>query len=119
MGIEIMNRGKYTGIILGGLYGLLYRVLCEKNDDIIYELSIFSISFIWVLPIVIALIPIWFSREQIKSSRLKQFFFPIASVLLFFIIAIEYPINYPFSSVFDITSFMANLNSRRRLSRHR
>lgn len=83
-----MKRKEYIGIILGGIYGLIYRLLCEKNDEIIFDFNIFSISFIWILPIAIGLIPILISNQAIQNSKAKQVLYPVGSVLVFFIIAL-------------------------------
>lgn len=84
-----MKRKEYIGVILGGIYGFIYRILCEKNDDIIFDFSIFSISFIWILPIAIGLIPIMIADKEILHSRSKQILYPVGSVLIFFIIALS------------------------------
>ena len=56
----------------------------------IYEnYNIYSISFIWVLPIVIAIIPILFAKKEIIESKWKQFVFPFLSVLLFFVFTLS------------------------------
>lgn len=83
-----MKRKEYIGIILGGIYGLIYRLLCERNDEIIFDFNIFSISFIWILPIAIGLIPILISNQAIQNSKAKQVLYPVGSVLVFFIIAL-------------------------------
>lgn len=76
------------GIILGALYGLAMRVIMNANIGEIYIDNVFSFSFFWIVPIVIAIIPILFAREEILKSTAKQFYFPIFSVFLFFIIAL-------------------------------
>lgn len=85
---EQMKTKEYIGIILGGIYGLIYRFLCELHIDFLYDLNIFSISFIWILPIVIGLIPILIAHEEIQDSIVKQILYPIASVVIFFLIAL-------------------------------
>jgi len=83
-----MKGKEYIGILLGGIYGFLYRLLCEKDVDI-FDFSIFSISFIWILPIAMGLIPILFFRPEMLESKSKLFLFPLASVILFFLIALS------------------------------
>ena len=82
---------QYIGILLGAVYGFVYRLICEREvvADIYDGYNIYSISFIWVLPIVISIIPIVFAREEILKSRWKQFAFPFLSVLLFFILTLS------------------------------
>jgi len=88
---KIMKYLQYIGIILGAIYGYCYRLLCENEgvNEIYENYSIYSISFIWILPIIIAIIPILFAREEIIESKWKQFVFPFLSVLLFFIFTLS------------------------------
>jgi len=83
-----MKTKEYIGILLGGIYGIVYRLLCENNDNQIFDFNIFSISFIWILPIVIGVLPILIANKEIQNSKSKQVLYPIASVLLFFIITL-------------------------------
>ncbi|NOQ71764.1 MAG: hypothetical protein GQ574_07180 [Crocinitomix sp.] len=82
---------QYLGILLGALYGLGFRMLCENAgpSDIYDYYDIYSVTFIWVVPIIVAIIPILFARNEILKSRWKQFFFPIFSVILFFLFALS------------------------------
>lgn len=81
---------KFIGIILGASYGLLYRLLCEYNfGNEIFDFSIYSISFLWILPIAIGLIPVLMGQAEVLKSSNKQFFYPVLSVLLFFIISLS------------------------------
>ncbi|MFK7921545.1 MAG: hypothetical protein AB8H47_06285 [Bacteroidia bacterium] len=84
-----MKYRQYLGILLGAIYGISYRLLCENTlfDGMDDYYNIYSISFLWVLPIVISILPILIGGEEVLSSKWKQFFFPILSVFLFFIIA--------------------------------
>lgn len=77
---------QYVGILLGAIYGYCYRLICGKEgiNGMYEDYNIYSISFIWVLPIVISIIPVLFARKEILESRWKQFSFPFLSVLLFF-----------------------------------
>ncbi len=78
---------QYIGIVLGAIYGYCYRLICGSGGvNGIYDgFNIYSISFIWILPIVISVIPILVAKKEIIESRWKQFVFPFLSVLLFFI----------------------------------
>jgi hypothetical protein len=82
---------EYTGIFLGATYGVSYRLLCghKRFDDIYDGYNIYSISFIWILPIVISLIPILFAKKEILDTKWKQFLFPLASVLMFFLFTLS------------------------------
>lgn len=81
---------QYIGILLGAMYGYCYRLLCgTEKADAIYDYSIYSISFIWILPIAISIIPILFAKKEILASKWKQFLFPFCSVLLFFLLALS------------------------------
>lgn len=82
-----MKSKRYLGIILGGLYGLTYRLLCESKDVEFFDLNIFSISFIWILPVAIGLIPLIIAREEVVHSKYKSILYPICSVLMFFFMA--------------------------------
>lgn len=73
---------KYYGIIFGAAYALLFRVLVEIN-----LLDINSWTFMVVIPIIISYIPFLLDRETFITSKLKTALFPIASVLLFLVVA--------------------------------
>lgn len=86
-----MKHLQYIGILLGAAYGYCYRLICG-NDGVngIYEdYNIYSISFIWILPIIISIIPILFAKKEIIESKWKQFVFPFLSVFLFFIFTLS------------------------------
>lgn len=88
-----MKYKQYIGIILGALYGLAVRFLMNPQVHSLEKLydyyNIYTISFIWVLPIIIAIIPILFAKEKILASPWKQFLYPVYSVLLFFIFTLS------------------------------
>lgn len=92
-----MKLPSYIGVLLGALYGLCYRLLCENGrfdsvSDIYRALdgyNIYSITFIWILPIIIGLIPILFAKDSLLNSKWKQFLLPLSSVLLFFLLALS------------------------------
>ncbi len=82
-----MKHTSYFGIVLGAFYGILIRLLggiATFNDFY----SIYSITFIWVTPVIIGLIPILFSSNQLYRSRSRLFFYPVLTVLLFGFIAL-------------------------------
>ena len=76
------NYKKYYGFIAGALYGLLFRLLAELN---ILYFEVFSITFLLIVSSVIALISNYFILEHIKYSKLKAFYYPILTILLFYI----------------------------------
>lgn len=82
---------QYLGIILGAIYGFAYRLLCERVgvSSLYDELNVYSITFIWGLPLVIGMIPIVFTPKEWLEARWKQFFYPVFSVLLFFIFTLS------------------------------
>lgn len=78
-----MNKIKsYTGIILGAIYGLIIRFLSD-NGEMNDLYNIYSITFIWVTPVIIGLFPILFSSNALYQSKVKLFFYPFLTVLLF------------------------------------
>lgn len=81
------QKSQYLGIILGVLYGLMVRILgdSERLED---YYTIYSISFLWVTPIIIGLIPILFSSNEIYKSNMKLFFYPIITIIIFLIVAL-------------------------------
>lgn len=87
-----MNYKRNFGILLGAMYGMIYRFLCEKdvlrNSDL-FDFNIYNVSFVWVLPIVIGVIPILVLRDEIVDDWWKQFTYPIYSVIAFFIFALS------------------------------
>jgi DMSO reductase anchor subunit len=84
---KMKQKSQYIGILLGVVYGLFIRLLGghESFEDFY---NIYSISFLWVTPIIIGVLPILFSFNQIYQSKIKLFFYPIITVLLFLITAL-------------------------------
>ena len=75
--------------MLGAVYGLMFRIASEyaSPDYFLFHFDIYSISFIWILPICIGIIPIIFAQDEMLQSDYKQFFYPLFSVLLFLLLA--------------------------------
>lgn len=76
---------KYAGVIIGALYALTLRLVfnIDASDGLF---SLFSITFIWLTPIVIGLIPLFYaSPEQLKNwgFRISS---PIITVTAFFLL---------------------------------
>ena len=86
-----MKFTQYLGILFGGLYGFGYRLLCERESlsGVFDSYDIYSITFIWIVPIIVGIIPILFAREEILKSKWKQFVFPFFSVLIFFLFTLS------------------------------
>lgn len=78
---------QYLGILLGAIYGILIRILVGI-DAFSDFYSIYSITFIWVTPIIISVIPVFISSNELYKSISRLFFFPVLAVLLFGIIAL-------------------------------
>lgn len=77
---------KYGGIIIGSLYGLVMREFFGIQHRIDFA-DLFSITFVWIVPVVIGITPIFFAtKEQLASSRFC-ITRPILTVFLFFMIA--------------------------------
>jgi hypothetical protein len=76
---------KYAGIIIGAVYALTLRLVFNiKGLDGAFNL--FSITFIWVTPIIIGLIPLFYAnREQLKSWGYR-IFSPVWTVVIFFLL---------------------------------
>jgi hypothetical protein len=75
---------KYGGLLLGGLYGLLMRILFGLDFNGKFS-DLFSITFVWILPILIGLAPLLVSSNEDLLKRRILFFRPVVSVLAFFI----------------------------------
>lgn len=78
------QKSQYLGIFFGVIYGLIIRILGDTENFADYY-NIYSISFLWVTPIIIGLFPILFASNEIYKSKVKLFFYPIITVILFLI----------------------------------
>jgi hypothetical protein len=81
---------RYGGIIIGSIYGLTMRLIFgHPFDRPNFKFSdLFSITFIWIVPIIIGIVPMIFAtKEQLASSdyRISR---PIFTVFLFLLIAL-------------------------------
>jgi hypothetical protein len=79
---------KYSPIIIGALYGLGMRLLFNipQNHYGFSFTDLFSITFIWIVPLVIGITPMIFARRENLESVAYRSFSPLLSVLTFFII---------------------------------
>jgi hypothetical protein len=87
-----MKHKQYIGIILGAIYGIVMRLLMnprERNSGWLYDIyDLYSVTFIWITPILIGIIPVLFAKKELLQSSFKQFFYPFLSVFLFFVCAL-------------------------------
>ncbi|MBB3699162.1 hypothetical protein KMW28_26415 [Flammeovirga yaeyamensis] len=86
-----MKLKQYLGILTGALYGLLLRLFFDPSEDIeIFKYySINSISFFWIVPIIISVIPLLIGRKEVLLSKWKTIVYPVLSQILFFIITLS------------------------------
>ena len=75
----------YVGIIIGAVYALILRLIFNiKALDEVF--SLFSITFIWVTPVIIGLVPLFYAnKEQLKRWGYR-IFSPVWTVVVFFIL---------------------------------
>lgn len=76
---------KYAGIIFGAIYALTLRLVFNLNvlDD---SFSLFSVTFIWVTPIIIGLIPLFYANKEQLENWGYRIFSPICTVVIFFLL---------------------------------
>ncbi len=78
------NLKELTGIIASVIYALIVRILAEFD---IIEIN--SISFLFILPVIIGgYLPFYFGGKTFAKNIGKVIFYPIFTVILFFLIAI-------------------------------
>lgn len=78
---------QYIGILIGVLYGLIIRIL--GGMDYFEEIfDVFSITFLWITPIIVGLIPILISSNEIYQNKAKLFVYPVFTVIIFLIVAL-------------------------------
>lgn len=75
----------YGGILIGGFYGLLMRIVFGLNFKGDFA-DLFSITFVWILPIIVGLTPlIFWPKEDLESFGVRVSR-PVLTVLTFFIL---------------------------------
>ncbi|MFT3704695.1 MAG: hypothetical protein QM802_20185 [Agriterribacter sp.] len=81
---------KYGGVILGAIYGLLLRFIFNFNDisESIFGFNLFSVSFIWVAPVIIGIIPLIFATNKQLENPAYSILSPVLTVLIFFTFAL-------------------------------
>ena len=85
---QSMKISQYLGIVLGASYGLLIRLLGGLEAFSGFY-NIYSITFIWITPFVISLIPFLIPSNELYKSKARSFFFPVLAVLLFGLISLS------------------------------
>lgn len=90
MGLEIK---KYSSILLGIGIGVLYGIVSQfmiRQESLKGLLGIMSVGFIFILPLALGAITIYFSPSNVQNSWLMRIFMPwVTSVLcLFFAIVV-------------------------------
>lgn len=78
---------RYGGIVIGSIYGLTMRLIFGHPFDRSDFTDLFSVTFIWIVPIVIGIIPIMLATKEQLTSAAYQISRPILTVFLFFLIA--------------------------------
>lgn len=84
--MKLLNN-RFSGILIGGAYGYTGRLIFSDLKDSIFKFSLFSITFIIIVPLLIGSIPIICSPKDKKISLWFSTWSPAASVLVFFILA--------------------------------
>jgi hypothetical protein len=80
---------RYGGVMLGSIYGLTMRLFFGLPFDWpdFHFADLFSITFIWIVPIIIGITPMFFATTEQLSLNSYRISRPILTVFLFFIIA--------------------------------
>ncbi|NII25200.1 hypothetical protein HB364_08920 [Pseudoflavitalea sp. X16] len=76
---------RFGGIIIGSLYGLLFRLSMGREFGDHKFTDLFSITFIWIVPIIIGTIPMLFATKERLASNSYRLGAPVLTVFLFFI----------------------------------
>lgn len=81
------TNSQYLGIFFGALYGLIIRLIggFDRFSDFY---SLYSLTFIWITPMVIGIFPILFVSNHLHLSKNKLFLFPVITVILFLLTAL-------------------------------
>ena len=80
----------YGGAILGATYGLFLRLLFDFSvlREEIFGFNLFTVTFIWIVPVVIGIIPISFATNKQLNTTKYSILLPAFTVLIFFISAL-------------------------------
>jgi hypothetical protein len=119
---------KYGGIVIGGLYGLIlrfiygfradydtdyYKFLKSWDADYPYleykawnSIDIFSLTFIWVVPAVISIIPFIFSINEKLNDKGIRLIRPLLSIFSFFVFCFVTSIEQPICIIIMALPFL-------------
>jgi hypothetical protein len=75
---------KYAGIMIGAVYALILRLIFNIHA-LEKAYSLFSVTFIWITPIIIGLIPLFYANKNQISSWGYRVFSPVWTVVVFFL----------------------------------
>lgn len=77
---------KYLGVLTGALYGLILRYFFSVGLENPFSFTdLFSVTFIWIVPVMIGITPMFFATNDQLGSRHYRAFTPILANLVFFI----------------------------------
>jgi hypothetical protein len=76
---------EYAGVLLGAAYGLGLRLVFNLPGSNFSFTDLFSITFVWIVPFVIGMVPMFFASERQLSKSGYRIFTPCLTVLLFFL----------------------------------
>jgi len=74
-----------AGIIIGAIYALMLRFVFNI-DGLDEVFSLFSVTFIWITPIIIGLIPLFYASKEQLSDWSYRISSPIGTVVVFFLL---------------------------------
>lgn len=76
---------KYAGILVGAAYGFGLRLAFNMPENHFSFTDLFSITFIWIVPFLIGMIPMFFASQAQLNNALYRVLTPCITVLFFFI----------------------------------
>ena len=119
---------KYGGIVIGGLYGLILRFIYGFRADYDTEyykflkswesnypyleykawnsVDIFSLTFIWIVPAVISIIPFIFSINEKLNDKGIRLIRPLLSIFSFFVFCFVTSIEQPICIIIMALPFL-------------
>ena len=62
-------KSEYIGIILGALYGLLFRLVIGDSSYSIFDRGLLTYTFLFGIPIVIGVVPILYSLQKFINQN--------------------------------------------------
>lgn len=77
----------FGGPLLGCIYGLVVREVFDGLGQIIGFGDLFSVTFVWIVPIIIGITSLVFATKEQLASKLYSVTQPVFAVLLFFLFA--------------------------------